>query len=70
VNPKNQVHLEVERNDLPGSSSAFVVHTPCGGMVLEGYGSFWSPEKKAMVLRVDLKGFLSEGLSRNPPLEP
>ena len=67
VSRENRVYLGVERTDLPGSESAFVVHTPFGGMILESYGSFWSAEKKTMVQRVDLAGFFEQGLTRPVP---
>ncbi len=62
VNSRNRVHLEVRRSDMVESESAFVVHTPFGGMVLESYGFFWSPEQKKMVERVDMASFIGEAL--------
>jgi len=67
IDLRNRVYLGVERTDLKASESAFIAHTPFGGMILEGYGSFWSPEKKAMVQRVDLAEFFREGLTRSLP---
>lgn len=67
VNPQNKVHLAVERTDLPKSESAFVVQTPYGGMILEGYGFFWSPEKKDMIQRTNLVAFFKDSLAKVPP---
>lgn len=60
----NQVYLGVMRTDMKDSDSAFVVHTPFGGMILEGYGFYWSPEQKKMVQRVDMVRFIQQALDR------
>ena len=70
VNPKNKIYLGVLRTDLVDSDSAFVVHTPYGGMVLEGYGFFWSEEKKKMLQRVNMPQFIRQALEQNFTLEP
>lgn len=54
----NRVYLSVERSDMLDSDSAFICHTPYGGMILEGYGYFWDEQRKKMVQRVDMVHFL------------
>lgn len=70
VNRDNKVYLEVERTDLLDSKSAFVVHTPFGGMVLESYGYFWDSKTSRIYQRVDLTRFIREGLQGIPPEVP
>jgi hypothetical protein len=60
VNPGNRVYLEIERKDMFDSKSAFVVHTPFGGMILEGYGYFWDSRKNKTIQRVDMVRFIKE----------
>lgn len=66
ANPANRVYLAVKRSDLRDSESAFVVHTPFGGMILQGYTPYWDPErvdkvsgkKGTVVQRTDMVAFL------------
>ncbi|MEA1946776.1 MAG: hypothetical protein U9N83_05680 [Thermodesulfobacteriota bacterium] len=62
VNPENRVYLEIERKDMFDSKSAFIVHTPFGGMILEGYGYLWDSKKKKTLQRVDMVRFIKEAL--------
>jgi len=56
--PESKVYLSVNRSDMLDAESAFILHTPYGGMILEGFGYFWDTNKKAMVQRVDMVSFL------------
>lgn len=70
VNPANKIYLEIERTDMIDSKSAFVVHTPFGGMILESYGYFWDPRSGKMLQRVDLERFIREGFAGQAPEVP
>lgn len=75
VNPQDKVYLAVKRSDLRDSESAFIVQTPYGGMILQGYTPYWDGErvdkktgKKGMVVqRTDMKTFLRQCLDGTPP---
>jgi hypothetical protein len=68
VNSSNNVYLSIRRKDVIESDSAFVVHTPFGGMILEGYGYFWDGSR--MRQRVDMVRFIREALTGKPPAVP
>lgn len=70
VNPENKIYLEVERNDLPNTESAFVVRTPYGGMAFENYLMKWYPEQKQLKFRLNINDFLKQCLGYNPVLSP
>lgn len=78
VHPANKVHLAVSRSDLRNSESAFIVHTPFGGMILQGYTPFWDPGRidpktgaKGMVVqRTDMAAFLKLCFDGRAPAVP
>ncbi len=70
VNLKNKVFFEVENTSIFDSRSAFNVITPFGGMILEGYASFWDPKKKKNFFRVDFTSFMKEVFSQKSPKVP
>jgi len=70
INKDNKVYLEVERTDMLESKSAFIVHTPFGGMVLEDYGFFWDAKTGQIRQQVNLTRFIQEGLQGNSPDVP
>ncbi len=67
VNPKNRIYLELERKDMFDSKSAFVVHTPFGGMILEGYGYFWDSQQNKTLQRVNMVRFMKEAFKGKSP---
>ena len=75
VDPENKVMLSVSRSDLRDSDSAFIVQTPYGGMILQGYTPYWDGErvdkrtgkKGTVVQRTDMVAFLRACLEGAAP---
>jgi len=59
---ESRVYLEIARKDLPGSSSDAVFTTPRGGMVLNSYAYYGSPDFKRKKWRIDPFAFLEAAL--------
>lgn len=75
VNPQNKLMLTVQRSDLRESESAFIVQTPYGGMILQGYTPYWdgnrvdkrTGKKGTVVQRTDMVAFLRQCLEGTAP---